>query len=444
VGAGQEQQATAVLHEVTTVARFFNTYSPQTEIGQGLNAAISSLFAEAPNERSDRLALARLRESQVGTEEAQQRKLSAEAEEQEALNRGRARFRESAMSALPGVRLDDVMTYLNTGRVPTRQRVDPFAPIGAGSTGVPAEGFTPDIRRRIETIAMLDPLMQAGGGRADQLAKALDILMETAERGGVIEGEIDPTRYFQANLKPVTDIKGGNVFNPAVPATAIATPETADLADALVGTRNAQAGLYGARTETEGRRQRLIEQQALTQESVRRRNDAQARKSDRTGGEKPKRQLVINSATRKALEDALNTAFIARSGYEGENVRDALGDKQLALQIFNRAAQLFADPESESYGQPDASVESAMNEIAPEGFEVQDIPFWPDTPNIRRKGGAQKQPAPATQQRQAGKPAARPAGKRLPQPKTKREYDALPAGSKYVGTDGKKRVKGGS
>jgi len=199
------------------MARFANIYQPQTEIGQGLNNAIMSLFSGAsPNERADREALAELRRSQIGTEGEQQRKLRGEADAIEGQNRAISNILPNMVRPITGdVNLEDALGYLTTRRAPMVESAGPPTREGQFPEQT-APWFDDTTRRKLDAVSQVAPLIQAGRGNAQQLAEALFATRNMEEQAGVLEGKIDPTRFFQSRGKPVSDIKDNHLFNPAI------------------------------------------------------------------------------------------------------------------------------------------------------------------------------------------------------------------------------------
>lgn len=142
---------------------------------------------------------------------------------------------------------------------------------------------------------------------------------------------------------------------------------------------------------------------------------------------KPPKQFAPQKpmALTKAQIDDLNNELAGKAGAKKfENM-----DPQDAAAILSRAKIIAADPTSDWFRNPSGALEAAIAELAPGGFE--DKAGWIATQRMGAKGGLRKQ-------------APQAPGAIAPEPRSKQEYDALPMGTKYMGSDGKVRQKGGT
>lgn len=460
--------------------RVANTFQPLTPIGEGIQNITRALFSGPTDlERENIAAQAEARRLQAEHYRAQNEKLRAETAARLRAEQEMANAPAKMVGAIFGnqQKADDYLASVRGDQVPT---------FGAGKTGgldaeggdgpayAPApvpmpQGLDPNAVARAARLLTGVHAARAlpGNDNMAHLAKMIGELEAQDARSGIVGGKANATdvarAFFATSGKSPYDNMGGtgtfnlltgeNSLNPLGQAKVKLTDEQRNTEVTKQGENRAQAGAAGARAavsreelnrlksdgwvpvldvttglpKLDANNQPILIRQSArgtamqrTEGSIAAQDNKDANRPEpRAGAAGKPRPLTKNDTTLMRAEvDALLSSLDAEDA-----------DEQTKRAIIAEAEKQW---QGGAAGHA-AAVKAAVDKLAPGGFERSGfIGFRKSKP----AGGAQAPVRPITQ----GAPAA--PGGAMPSPRSQAEYDALPAGAQYIGSDGAVRVKG--
>lgn len=392
------------------MARYANTFSPQTDIGSGMQNAVASLFSgKTPHDQALDAAHRDAYLASADSARAHAAKLRTEAEAEAAGLHARQNFLEDALGMLEPDIATGARGYLKTRETPQVAITSPteMGPLGHED----APWFTPGMRRELDTTAQLAQLLMAAKpSDAHQLAQARSILGGDAEQAGVLEGSVDPTRFAQSRAKPVSGVDEGYAVNMADPSV---PPRELGIASALIEQRGAQANKdeVGAELDAEKINTEQARQQNL-RASAKRTGTAtklvptidefgdtiwtpvDSAAGERVGGKPGTAKTDAKKPLNKSQSETMAGAIAGHEADLGASL-----DAQTKARVTSRATQLATDPASEFYQDPAGAVEAAFDEVGELDVSGRWNPFKSNTATAKNKGAkpaaGAKAPAPA-------------------------------------------------
>lgn len=375
---------------------FISPHQPRSDIGEGLERVTRALFARRAAGRDpeteearqgyfdagsrDRLAQEAKHRAEAAKIEAEQRKIEAE-------QRGRAGYLDTALAHLFGTQnAPTVQNWMRTRNFGERE-ISPaitltgddegnaiespleIAPRVAGPAERPA-WFTPELESETMREAALARLILAGGGNADQLAKAGGHLQDQGFERDLVAGRMPARTFYQLQGRPVQGVDDGyrvdltgTDTNPTPLGTANAR---IDRDRAAATASRSQAGLSDARAED------VIIRSIFPEDYQ--------RPAPRPATPPADRFIRPSQQDRAAITAELN----ALKGAGNEAL--AFGDPMASNAVMARALQHFSTPGTPAYGNPALAASQAMADVFPAGVEVERNLFGSN--KIRPKAGS--------------------------------------------------------
>lgn len=375
---------------------YMSPFTPQTDVGQGLQNIAMAMFAgpKTTTKPSDE-ALMRDRLAQADYHVAQ-------AADKRSLTSGRENFLTNSIPSL-GIAGDDVpsvQAYLKSGIFPARE--DPRLNMST-VPGVPVAGWSPETESGVRDLQALAAAVTAGGGNTHQIMQGAHEGRTMRQEQGVLDGTVDPTKWFQMNLKPTTKVDEGYAYNPA--GVAGATPVIPlDTARALAGERDAHA------TEHTSRAAKLDAEAG----QVKPKADAYIARQGRAGAKgsvelsmtgtdedgNPIFEFVPKTEGQEVVKPKKGTPaqkkpltrtqqqVIAGALSAKEEEMGAAYDAETRAQMTSRATQLASDPESEFYQDPAGAIDAAINEDGEMDITGKWNPFTKNVARPKNKAAA--------------------------------------------------------
>lgn len=220
--------------------RFQNPYAVQTPIGQALQSIATSFFAQqSPRDLAEREALAEARRAQSQSYTAKARRDEAETDALRAETSARQNFFGNVAGTIDPE---------SPGQVENFVRGTPVLAFEGGVQPRPA-ALSPGMESYARRALQVSPMVAAGGGDAEKIAKAFKLMQEQGFADDTATGAMSPTRFAQLNGKEPFDVKGDQLVNVV---EGIFGPQTdtgksvVSLNTAKAQTERAQQGSYGA------------------------------------------------------------------------------------------------------------------------------------------------------------------------------------------------------
>lgn len=374
--------------------RILNTFTPNTDIGQALQALTVAMFSgPSPDQRAEKEARAAERAQHAALYGAQTRKAEQEAAAAEQAAAELANFLPTFVTSRAGI---------------TRPQFEAFQ--GFQSTGAFPESYdagwlTPDVRARIaDAIAAASAYTADQRDRnPDQLGKLIGALQNagltdralagtidrpTTERLGAVRGAIEGKPAYSELTGNVTGAVSRYFGDVSVPRNQVN--------DAIVATEQARAGELGARA-------RLSGEKATTEAERRKLLGAQASLADARasgGGKPPKPRSLKPEDLAKAIRTLLEVNT-DRTGQPSPGSRPPLAGQDMT-DLMDLAQRLYSAPGSAiAEGNAAGAIMEAIRQLtgATSGFTTQEsevvkpgfLGFGGEKKNVqklKRQGGA--------------------------------------------------------
>ena len=446
-----------------------NTFRPLTPVGEGIQNVSRLLFGGATG---DERALKQQQAAQAAAHsdlfraqaDALRSKAAAEAAARADMEAAPARIVGGIFGSQPKADLwmqsrktgtqavDDFTTPIGSQMGPTQQQPEPM----------PAQFDPAQVAKAVNLLTAVDVAKALpGNDNMAHLAKLLIGMEEADARAGINAGKVDPTRIAQgffatSGKAPFDNMGGTGTFNQVTGDQALNALGNAKVASegALAGERRAAAGAHGAAAGASNalRDQRVAQTNQLKEDVLvpvidpdtglpkldSNNAPVMIRQSDRGKA----LQRTAGRVSEQDNKDANKAGADAWKDAKAKPIRTVKGsDKNLFEKEFKDLAAEqgmdWSDVDGETKGQMQRAVERMWQAGAP-GHSNAVKAAWDEV----APGGVEKSGVYGFRKLKPAGGAAAPAAAGLPSPKSQAEYDRLPPGSRYIGTDGQEKVKG--